>query len=110
MTAPSGVCSGSKTRRARRTAASGTSRDDPRLHGEQAFTLQFFASQLAGATDGFRPLSDSPLGGFLVMLAELHLAKYAFALHLLLQHLESLIDIVIADENLHRVVPLRLSV
>ncbi len=35
------------------------------------------------------------------MLAELHLAEDAFALHLLLQHLESLVDIVVADENLH---------
>jgi hypothetical protein len=34
------------------------------------------------------------------MLAEFHLAKYAFALHLFLQHLESLIDIVVADEYL----------
>ena len=35
------------------------------------------------------------------MFAELHLAEDAFALHLLLQHLKGLIDIVIADENLH---------
>jgi hypothetical protein len=33
--------------------------------------------------------------------AELHLAENALALHLLLQRLEGLIDIVIADENLH---------
>jgi len=35
------------------------------------------------------------------MLAELHLAEQAFALHLLLQRPEGLIDIVVADENLH---------
>ena len=35
------------------------------------------------------------------MLAELHLAEKAFALHLLLQRPEGLIDIVVADENLH---------
>ena len=35
------------------------------------------------------------------MLAELHLAEDAFALHLLLQHLEGLVDIVVTDENLH---------
>jgi hypothetical protein len=35
------------------------------------------------------------------MLAELHLAEYALALHLLLQHPEGLVDIVVADENLH---------
>jgi hypothetical protein len=33
--------------------------------------------------------------------AELHLAENAFALHLLLQRLEGLVDIVIANENLH---------
>jgi hypothetical protein len=37
------------------------------------------------------------------MPTELHLAEDAFALHLLLQHLESLVDIVVTDENLHLV-------
>jgi len=37
------------------------------------------------------------------MLAELHLAEDAFALHLLLQRPEGLVDIVVADENLHAV-------
>jgi hypothetical protein len=37
------------------------------------------------------------------MLAEPHLAEDTFALHLSLQRLEGLIDIVIADENLHAV-------
>ena len=35
------------------------------------------------------------------MAAELHLAEETFALHLLLQCLEGLVDIVVADENLH---------
>jgi hypothetical protein len=35
------------------------------------------------------------------MAAELHLAENALALHLLLERLESLIDVIIADENLH---------
>jgi hypothetical protein len=35
------------------------------------------------------------------MATELHLAEDTFALHLLLQHLESLVDIVFPDENLH---------
>jgi hypothetical protein len=33
--------------------------------------------------------------------AELHLAEETFALHLLLQRLKGLVDIVVADENLH---------
>jgi hypothetical protein len=35
------------------------------------------------------------------MAAELHLAENTLALHLLLQRLEGLINIVIANENLH---------
>jgi hypothetical protein len=35
------------------------------------------------------------------MAAKLHLAENALALHLLLQRLESLVDIVVTDENLH---------
>jgi hypothetical protein len=35
------------------------------------------------------------------MTAELHFAENTLALHLLLQRLEGLVDIVIADENLH---------
>ena len=35
------------------------------------------------------------------MAAELHLAEDALALHLLLQRLEGLVDIVVTDENLH---------
>jgi len=33
--------------------------------------------------------------------AELHLAEDALALHLSLQRLEGLVDIVVVDENLH---------
>src|SRR5579863_4586092 len=35
------------------------------------------------------------------MTAQLHLSENALALHLLLQRFEGLIDIVVADENLH---------
>ena len=35
------------------------------------------------------------------MLAEPHLAKEAFALHLFLQRPEGLVDIAVTDENLH---------
>jgi hypothetical protein len=37
------------------------------------------------------------------MLAEPHLAEDTFALHLLFQRLEGLVDIVVSDENLHAV-------
>ena len=35
------------------------------------------------------------------MIAELHFAKNALALHFFLQRFESLVDIVVTDENLH---------
>jgi hypothetical protein len=39
------------------------------------------------------------------MAAKLHLAENALALHLLLERLESLVDVVVADENLHAADP-----
>lgn len=35
------------------------------------------------------------------MATQLHLAEDAFALHFLLERFESLVDVVVADENLH---------
>jgi len=35
------------------------------------------------------------------MAAELHFSEDALALHLLFQHFEGLVDIVVSDENLH---------
>src|ERR1700677_3829868 len=95
-------CSRSKAWRARRsTSSSPGSWGRPRLHRQQTLALQFFAGKLARAADRFRLLSDLFLGGLFVMAAELHLAEDALALHLFLQHLESLVDIVVTDENLH---------
>jgi hypothetical protein len=91
----------SEARHARRAASSKNPWDCPRLHRQQTLALQLFAGELAGAADGFRLFPDSPLGGFFVMAAEFHFAEYAFALHLLLQRPEGLVDIVVADENLH---------
>src|SRR5580765_3286314 len=72
-----------------------------RLHWQQAFALQLLAGQLARAAHGFGLFAGLLLGRLFVMAAELHLAEDTLALHLLLQRLEGLIDIVIADENLH---------
>src|SRR5712692_6229398 len=88
----SGKCSRSETGRARGAASSWSrSWDHPGLHRQQALALQFLARELAGAADGFRLLSDSLFGGFLVVAAELHLAEDALALHFLLQRLEGLV-------------------
>src|SRR3978361_158204 len=72
-----------------------------RLHRQQAFALKFLSRPLARAAKRLVLLTACLLGGLLIMAAELHLAENTLALHLLLQRLEGLIDIVIANENLH---------
>src|SRR6516162_9061844 len=72
-------------------------------HGEQAFALRLFPRSLARAADGFRFLAGLALGRFFVRLAALHLTKNALALHLLLEHPESLFDIVVANDDLQNV-------
>ncbi|OFW99858.1 MAG: hypothetical protein A3E78_09390 [Alphaproteobacteria bacterium RIFCSPHIGHO2_12_FULL_63_12] len=67
-----------------------------------AFALQFLANQLAGAADGFRLLPGLLFRGFFVKLAPLHFAERAFALHLLLERAERLLDIIVADYNLNQ--------
>src|ERR1700681_3154532 len=71
------------------------------LHGHQALALGALAGELAGTADRLRLLPGLLFGGILVVAAELHLAEDALALHLFLQHLEGLVDIVVTDENLH---------
>jgi hypothetical protein len=81
---------------ARGAASSRGSWDHPGLHWQQALALHFLARELAGAADTFRLLPR-----FLFRGSELHFAEDALALHLLLQHREGLVDIVVTDENLH---------
>jgi len=68
---------------------------------DQTFTLGALACQLAGAADGFGLLASALFRRLFVVAAHLHFTEDAFALHLLLESAESLIDIVIADEYLH---------
>src|SRR5215831_17206769 len=92
------------TTAARATAArtrAGTPGRDLRLAGEEAFALGALAGQFAGPADRFRLFPRFLGGGLFVVSAELHLAENALALHLLLERLEGLVDIVVADENLH---------
>src|SRR4051812_37665146 len=86
---------------AARSASARTAHDRLGLHRQQALALQFLARKLARPADRFRPLAGLLFGGLFVMAAELHLAEDALALHLFLQRLEGLIDIVVTDENLH---------
>lgn len=84
-----------------RDASSNSPWDRPRLHRQQTLALQLLAGELAGAADCFRPFADFSLRRLFVMAAKLYLAEQPFALHLLLQNLEGLVDIVVADEYLH---------
>src|SRR4051794_27257840 len=96
------TCARATTAAGATTVATGTSAEHRLgLHRQQAFALQLLAGQLARAAHGFGLFTGLLLGGLFVVSAELHLAENSLALHLLLQRLEGLIDIVIADENLH---------
>jgi hypothetical protein len=97
------ACPVSEARGTRRGVTSHCPRDHARLDRQQPLPLKFFAGELAGAPNCFRLLSNSPFGRLFVVPVQLHLAKNALALHLLFQDLESLLNIVVAYENLHSV-------
>ena|ERR1700709_1049395 len=67
----------------------------------EPFALDPLALHLAGAANGFGSLAGAALGGLFVMPAELHLAEYALALELLFKRFQRLVDVIIANENLH---------
>jgi peptide deformylase len=75
----------------------------PRNH---AFALQALTLQLAVTADRFGPLARPLFAGLFVMSPELHLAEDAFTLHLLFQGLEGLIDVVVANDDLQRLLRL----
>src|SRR4029078_3095105 len=72
-----------------------------RLGGDTALALRLLARELAGTANGFRLFAGTLLRRLFVIVAELHLTEDAFALHLLFQRPEGLIDIVIANDDLH---------
>ena len=83
-------------------AASGA-RDAGLRRRQQAFALHTLAGQFAGATNGLGLLASALLRGLLVVHVALHFTEAAFALHLLLEGFERLIDVIIANENLYQV-------
>ena len=88
-----------RTRRCSRTAVG--AEVGPLRRGDQAFALRALAGELARAADRLALLARLPFGGLLVVALALQLAEDALALQLLLEHLEGLIDVVVADEHLH---------
>ena len=71
------------------------------MGGSVALALQPLAQELTMPPNCFGPFSRPPLRGFLVIAAELHFSEYPFALHFFLQGSESLINIIITNEDLH---------
>ena len=74
---------------------------------QKAFALSALAGQLAGAADGLSLLAGTLLRRLLVVVPQLHLAEDTFALKLLLERPEGLINIVVADQYLHAISSLR---
>src|SRR5690606_11370962 len=70
-----------------------------------AVALHPLALQLAGAANGGGLFAGALLARLLVVAAQLHLAIHAFALQLLLQRAQGLLDIVVADDDLHKPKP-----
>ena len=80
---------------------SGTSRSArSRRGGQTAFALGALAGELTGTTNGLSLLTSLLLRRLLVVVPELHLTENAFALQLLLQRAQRLVDIVIANNYL----------
>jgi hypothetical protein len=84
--------------------AAGAAACGRRLARQQAFALQLLACELAGPANGFSFFTRSFFGRLFEMAAEFHLAENALALQLFLERLESLVNIVVANENLQAVV------
>jgi uncharacterized membrane protein len=59
------------------------------------------ARQLSRPAHGLGLLARPLFGGLLVVDVALHLAEGALALHLLLERLQGLVDVVVADEDLY---------
>ena len=67
----------------------------------QAFTLHALTGQLARAAHSFGLLTRALFRRLFEMHVTLHFAEGTFALHLLLQRLQRLVDIIVAHENLN---------
>src|SRR5262245_29373582 len=70
-----------------------------RLARQEPFPLGALARKLARAAHGLRLLADPFLRRFLVIIPQFHLAENTLALHLLLQRLEGLINVIVANLN-----------
>jgi hypothetical protein len=74
---------------------------------DQTLALCFLARRFAGSADGLAGLPRSLFGWLFIGTPPLHLPKKPFALKLLFQCSEGLVDIVVANENFQGISPLR---
>jgi hypothetical protein len=72
----------------------------------QAFAFSQLPRRLSSSANGLALLACSSLGRFLIGPPTLYFTKKAFALELLLQDPEGLVDVVIANENFQSGTPL----
>lgn len=68
---------------------------------KEAFTLGALAGQFARTAHGLGFLARLALRGLLEVVTTLHFAEETFTLHLFLERLQRLIDVVIADHDLN---------
>ena len=68
---------------------------------QEAFALGAFAGQFARTAHGLGLFASFALGRFFEVITTLHFAEETFTLHLLLERLQRLIDVVIADHDLN---------
>ena len=68
--------------------------------GDETLIDRLLAGKFARTTDRFPFLPRSSLGWLLVKSSALHLPEHAFALHLLFQYLEGLVDVVVSYQYL----------
>ncbi len=67
----------------------------------ETLALKPLALELAGPAHGLGGLAGPPFGRLLIVPPELHLAEYPLPLHLLLERLQRLVDIVVTHQYLH---------
>ncbi len=73
----------------------------PDLTYLKTFALDPLAFHLPGAAHGFCGFASATFRGFFVVPAQFHLAEHAFALKLLFERLQRLVDVIVTNENLH---------
>jgi hypothetical protein len=88
--------------------SSGRSKTDQRAFFLlRAVALGALALKLAGAANGSSLFASAHFRRLFKVTAQLHLAVHALTLQLLLERAKGLVDIVVANENLHK--PLHLN-